>query len=345
MSKSPSPSKPNIQQIHQDARALSQAHMRGDQSVCARVREFSPRFAQASDAAILAASGSIDAIEVVARERGFQSWHAAQEADAGQKLLSGNANLEHLKKQAKKLLKAYQAGDRSAVERVGEHHDGEEFTLNNAQFVVAREYGFASWPKLMGNFMANSEIADGRLGFNRPQLFGVERMHGECERQLGEVFSRHLDEKAMCDMAFTDQTTYGEFIHSLARPSCMCTFAVDAMQCRSVLDIAMPLTFALLGKGDGEERWLSEGEQERMEPVFGDIMASLQRAWEPVLPAVVGQVEIETDPERVKVVEAQAFIVLIAFEINTLERSGLVSIAYPQLNGIYELREHFTKSN
>lgn len=75
------------------------------------------------------------------------------------KALPPNPNLEYDKKQAKALLKAYQAGDAAAVERVRASHPRlenvpqtrippEVFKLSDAQLVIAREYGFSSWPKL-----------------------------------------------------------------------------------------------------------------------------------------------------------------------------------------------------
>lgn len=64
-------------------------------------------------------------------------------------------NLEHLKRQAKDLLKAYRAGDpatRRLVERYGarqlEPGPARTLGLADAQHILAREYGFASWPKL-----------------------------------------------------------------------------------------------------------------------------------------------------------------------------------------------------
>ena len=332
------PSSPDIKQIHSDARALVRAHLRGDPSVCERIRKFSPRFAISSDAAILASNSSIiGAIEVVAREHGFESWHAAQEQDVGHKLLPGDASLEHLRKQSKQLLKALQAGHEKAVERARAHRSGGELTLNDAQFVIAREYGHASWHKLVSNF----EKPEGRPVLNRPQLFAVERMHDEFARLLHEILERHVKEKVACETAFIDQTTYIELIHSLARPSCVCSFAMDVMRNRSVLDIAMPLVFLLLGKSEDEERWLTDEEQKRVEPVFRDVLTTLQNTWESVLPTVVSDMAIETDPLLVNVAEANSTVVLIAFEINTLERSGLVAISYPLLGGMYEMREHF----
>src|ERR1700690_2964022 len=68
-------------------------------------------------------------------------------------------NLEQLKKQAKELLKSHKSGDPDGLRRIQENHpdwgnrSAEElraarFSLGDAQLVIAREYGCASWPKL-----------------------------------------------------------------------------------------------------------------------------------------------------------------------------------------------------
>src|SRR6266536_4418215 len=75
------------------------------------------------------------------------------------KSLPPRPNLEQLKNQAKELLKHCKAGDPEALKRFQEHHpqsynDTESvgrfrrLVLSDAQLVIAREYGFASWPKL-----------------------------------------------------------------------------------------------------------------------------------------------------------------------------------------------------
>ena len=76
-----------------------------------------------------------------------------------QKRLPPNPSLEHLKSQAKKLLKAYRAGTgdandriRSFFPRLSDATDAKiqqaEFGLQDAQFVIAREYGFENWAQL-----------------------------------------------------------------------------------------------------------------------------------------------------------------------------------------------------
>ena len=75
------------------------------------------------------------------------------------KRLPAKADLQHLKYQAKDLLDDHQRKTLGACQRIREFHprfrgamDDEitsaTFTLADAHFVVAREYGFASWPRL-----------------------------------------------------------------------------------------------------------------------------------------------------------------------------------------------------
>jgi ankyrin repeat protein len=75
------------------------------------------------------------------------------------KSLPSRPNLEQLKKQAKDLLKAHESGDAETLERIQANHPdysniaedkirAAKFSLSDAQLVLAREYGFASWAKL-----------------------------------------------------------------------------------------------------------------------------------------------------------------------------------------------------
>ena len=62
-----------------------------------------------------------------------------------------NPDLDQLKRQAKELLDDYLASSPEAVAEVAAYHrtaTRETFALHDAQFVLARAYGFESWPKL-----------------------------------------------------------------------------------------------------------------------------------------------------------------------------------------------------
>src|SRR5271154_2615872 len=62
-------------------------------------------------------------------------------------------NLELLRHQAKDLLRALKNGDAAAAAGLRKHHskniDPAEAKLADAQFVLARSYGLASWPRLV----------------------------------------------------------------------------------------------------------------------------------------------------------------------------------------------------
>ena len=60
-------------------------------------------------------------------------------------------DLEQLKRQAKELLAAFRAADTAAVNEITAFYDDPQpatFALHDAQLVIARSYGFDSWPKL-----------------------------------------------------------------------------------------------------------------------------------------------------------------------------------------------------
>src|SRR5215469_14465338 len=60
-------------------------------------------------------------------------------------------DLDQLRRQAKELRDAVRRGDAAAAERFGRHHPAGlqgVASLASAQLVIARELGFASWPRL-----------------------------------------------------------------------------------------------------------------------------------------------------------------------------------------------------
>ena len=73
--------------------------------------------------------------------------------------IPSNPNLDHLKYQARDLLKEHAARTQAAAQRIREFHPrfanatdpqifGAQFRLSDAQLAIAREYGFPSWARL-----------------------------------------------------------------------------------------------------------------------------------------------------------------------------------------------------
>ena len=77
--------------------------------------------------------------------------------------LPARPSLEQLRKQAKELLRQFQAGDVATIQRFravdsrfGDVASSEAVALAHAQFVLAREYGFESWVALVHHVQATT---------------------------------------------------------------------------------------------------------------------------------------------------------------------------------------------
>lgn len=80
------------------------------------------------------------------------------------RVLPPSPRLEQQKKQARELLRAVAAGDRTALARFrAELPDKARLTLADAQYVLAREYGFGSWAELKRHIDASGSGVPPRL--------------------------------------------------------------------------------------------------------------------------------------------------------------------------------------
>ncbi len=96
-------------------------------------------------------------------------------------------NLEQQKKQARELLRAIRFGNPDALTRLRRHHArwtasdddsiGQLVSLHDAQFVLAREQGFSSWPRLKAYAEPSSDSRHTRL-FVADVAWLTDRVHG-----------------------------------------------------------------------------------------------------------------------------------------------------------------------
>ncbi|MGH7469836.1 MAG: hypothetical protein ACRENP_17955, partial [Longimicrobiales bacterium] len=98
-------------------------------------------------------------------------------------------SLEYERKQAKKLLDQLRRGAADAVQRAHAQLGSkapttdEQFKLSDAQFVIAREYGFCSWPRMVEYFqtLQRQQCSD---------LFR-ETSHGDYEKRAQRYLKMH----------------------------------------------------------------------------------------------------------------------------------------------------------
>ena len=97
-------------------------------------------------------------------------------------------NLEQQRKQARELFDAAHCGDPDALRRFRDNHprlgmlqdegsSASELSLHHAQLVIAREYGFTSWPKLKAHIEATRGARHTRL-IERDLAYYDDRAHG-----------------------------------------------------------------------------------------------------------------------------------------------------------------------
>ncbi|MEW6754749.1 MAG: FliM/FliN family flagellar motor switch protein, partial [Candidatus Latescibacterota bacterium] len=139
------------------------------------------------------------------------------------------------------------------------------------------------------------------------------------------------------DTAFVDQTTYAEFIMSLSNPSCSYQFTLGPTNGQAIIDFAMPVVFAFVdrvfgGKGSSqgvEARQLTPIEIGVINRIVKRVIEDLEATWEPILRVEIADIELETNPEFMQITAASEIVILLAFEVNSVNTSGLVSLCYP----------------
>jgi len=172
---------------------------------------------------------------------------------------------------------------------------------------------------------------------NKDQLRTLENLHENFARMLSSTLSGALRAVVDVDTAFVDQTTYAEFIMSLSNPCCSYNFTLGPTSGQAIIDFAMPVTFACVdrifgGKGSSqgvEARQLTPIEIGVISRIVRRVIEDLEATWEPILRVEISDVELELNPEFHQITAASEIVILLAFEVNKVNASGLVSVCYP----------------
>ena len=66
-----------------------------------------------------------------------------------------------------------------------------------------------------------------------------------------------------------------------------------------------------------------------MAKIVKRVVQDLEATWGPILPAQIHSIELETNPELMQITAESEIVILLAFEVNSTNASGLVSLCYP----------------
>jgi hypothetical protein len=260
------------------------------------------------------------------------------------------ANIEHLKRQAKDLQRDLAAGNDDAISRVRTHLSGREsstnvqladlhLSLRDAQHVVALEYGFTSWGDLRGwHRSASSDLwrritktRDGRV----TDLRGIlEALHVTHAQMLMSSMSRHFARPIRVEIAYVDVTTYGEYVAAVSLPCCGWVFEADGLGAPACLDIGMPIVMRLLSRGEWDTVPLSRAEVTTIEPMARQLLEDLQVTFQPAGDIALKEICYHGDARDMAVSHDHDIIYLVGYEVGEAtafsdETWGILSLAYP----------------
>ena len=172
---------------------------------------------------------------------------------------------------------------------------------------------------------------------NKNQLRTLENLHDNFARLLRSTLSGAMRSVVEVDTAYVDQTTYAEFINSLSNPACSYQFTFGPANSQAIMDVATPLVFGFVDRvlgGKGSSQGVGERQMTAIEigitaQIVRRMISDLEATWEPILDVDLREVELETNPEFMQITAPSEIVILLAFEVNSTNASGLVSVCYP----------------
>ena len=166
---------------------------------------------------------------------------------------------------------------------------------------------------------------------SKAQVRAVEKMHTEFAKKAGAYFSEIQEKVIDLDIAYIDQTTFAEYIMSLSNPTGSYTFNIHPWEGPATIDYHPNVYNAFLSHALGKETKapLADDTRELMAKICVKNLAQLEAIWEPIEKISITDAEIETRPESNTIVAPSHTVLLVAFEMNAPQHSGIISLVYP----------------
>ena len=175
---------------------------------------------------------------------------------------------------------------------------------------------------------------------SKAQIRVVENLHQNLARLLSSTFSHSMRAIVDVDIAFVDQTTYREFIESLSNPGAAYEFNLGPKGLydgRVIMDFQMPIVFSMVDRafgGKGSDQGAGPRQMSQIEMgVFAKLVIKavedVEAMWEPIVQCEIHDIELETNPEFMRIVPNNEIVLLFAFEVRSTNAKGLISLCYP----------------
>jgi len=171
---------------------------------------------------------------------------------------------------------------------------------------------------------------------SRTQLRMIENLHANLARRMSATFSSLQRSIVDVDIAFVDQTTYGEFLQTVANPGITYNFGMRPLGGQAIIDIAPDVTYDFIERifsskrmNRPEGRPMTGVERGVMGRVITRMLEDLEGVWKPLVEVEILDAELETNAEFMQTAAPGDTVILIAFEVNAQHASGLITLVYP----------------
>ena len=138
-------------------------------------------------------------------------------------------------------------------------------------------------------------------------------------------------------IASVDQLTYDEFIRSIPTATTLAIVNMSPLKGNAVLEIDPAITFSIIDRicgGCGDHRFqheLTDIELPIMEKIIVRMLDNIRESWTTVLDLRPQLVEIDTNPQSVRIVPPNEPIILITMETKIGDVEGMINFCIPYL--------------
>lgn len=176
------------------------------------------------------------------------------------------------------------------------------------------------------------------LRFSKDQIRGIARIHENFARLLTTFFSGKLRTYVNITVASVDQVPYEEFIRSIPKSTILNVYSVEPLEGRLLMEVNPNIAYAMMdrtlggtGTSDGDLNNLTEIETVIMTQLFEKSIVNLKEAWESMIDIDPVLEDLETNPQFLQMVSPNETVVVVSFNTQIGEISGMINICIPHI--------------
>lgn len=174
--------------------------------------------------------------------------------------------------------------------------------------------------------------------FSKDQLRTLQIIHESFARGMATHLSAYLRTMVEGEVLSVSQTSYDEFIRSLANPTLIAVLSFPPLEGSGLIEIPPDVSFVIIDRllgGPGTVpprlRELTEIEQTVMRRVLLRAVDAFADAWENLVPIQARLDRLEVNPQFVQLVPPQDMVVVVVVRVHWRGMEGRINICIPHL--------------